>query len=86
MAQTSRISAKSDKIIQEMISITGKAKIEIIEEALEVYRHRERMRLFNESYDKLRSDKKAWKKELKEREELEGTLEDGLENEESKSR
>jgi hypothetical protein len=81
MAQTSRISAKSDEIIHEMIAITGKAKIEIIEEALEVYRHHERMRLFNEGYDKLRSNKKAWKKELEEREELEGTLEDGFEDE-----
>lgn len=58
MAQTSRISVKSDEIIHEMISITGKAKIEIIEEALEVYRYHERMRLFNEAYDKLRLDKK----------------------------
>ncbi len=80
MAQTSRISAKSDEIIHEMAAITGKAKIEIIEEALEVYRHHERMRLFNEGYEKLKVDKKAWKKELKEREELEGTLEDGLED------
>lgn len=83
MAQTSRISAKSDAIIHEMIAITGKAKIEIIEEALEVYRHHERMRLFNEGYLKLRSNKKAWKEELKEREVLEGTLEDSLENESS---
>jgi hypothetical protein len=70
MARTSRISPKSDEIIHEMAAITGKAKIEIIEEALEVYRHHERMRLFNEAYDKLKSDKNAWKEEVKEREEL----------------
>lgn len=81
MAQTSRISTRSDEIILEMISITGKAKIEIIEEALEVYRYNERMRLFNKAYDKLRSNKKAWKKELEDREELERTLEDGFEQE-----
>lgn len=81
MAQMSRISAKSDKIIHEMITITGKAKIEIIEEALEIYRYHERMRLFNEGYEKIRSNKKAWKKELEERKELEGSLKDGLENE-----
>lgn len=80
MSYTSRISVKSDEIIHEMISITGKAKIEIIEEALEIYRYQERMRLFNEAYDKLKSDKKSWKQELKERQELEGTLEDGLKN------
>lgn len=71
MAQISRISAKSEAIIHEMISITGKQWVEIIEEALEAYRHQERMRLFNEGYDKLRRDKVAWKKELKERNELE---------------
>jgi hypothetical protein len=81
MAQTSRISLKSDEIIHEMITITGKQKIEIIEEALEIYRHHERMRLFNEAYDKLRNDKKSWKKELKDREEIEETVEDGFENE-----
>lgn len=79
MAQTSRISDKSNHIIKEMVAITGKAKIEIIEEALEIYRFHERMRLFNESYDKLKSNKKAWKKELEERKELDGTLEDGFE-------
>jgi hypothetical protein len=66
MAQTSRISAKSHEIIREMVTIMGKAKIEIIEEALKIYRHHERMRLFNEGYAKLKSNKKAWKKELKE--------------------
>ncbi|WP_194847439.1 hypothetical protein [Candidatus Neptunochlamydia vexilliferae] len=52
---------------------------EIIESALEIYRHKERMRLLNESYGQIRSNKTAWKEELKEREELEGTLEDGFE-------
>lgn len=62
MAQTSRISLKSDQII------------------LEVHQHHERMRLFNEGYQQLKSNKKAWKTELKERRELEGTLADGFEN------
>ena len=79
MGLTARISPESDAIIHEMISKTGKSKIVIIQEALEAYRFKERMRLFNESYEKLRSDKDAWKKELEEREILEGTLEDGLE-------
>ena len=50
-----------------------KSKIEIIEADLEVYHYQERMRLFNEGYQKLKSNQKAWKQELKEREEL-GTL------------
>ncbi len=65
--------------MQELIK-TKKTKIQIIEEALESYRFRERMRLFNASYVKLRSNRKAWNQELKERSELEGSLSDGFEN------
>lgn len=81
MALTARISPASDAIIHELVAKTGKSKIVIIEEALESYRFRERMRLFNESYERLRANKKMWASELKEREELEGTLNDGLEDE-----
>lgn len=79
MALTARISPASDHIIEELVSTTGKSKVEIIEEALKSYRFHERMRLLNEEYENLRSDKKAWAEELKERKELEGTLLDGLE-------
>ncbi len=81
MAQTARISRRSDQIIQEMISLTGHSKVEVIEQALETYRRNERMRLMNEAYKNLQSNKTAWKEELKEREELEGTIADGLEEE-----
>jgi hypothetical protein len=81
MAHVARISPLSDSIIHELVDKTGKSKIVIIEEALESYRFHERMRLFNESYEKLRADKEMWEEELKEREELEGTLSDGLEDE-----
>ncbi|MFI5343342.1 MAG: hypothetical protein ACHQUC_03880 [Chlamydiales bacterium] len=81
MAQTARISANSDAIIHELLSKTNKTKIEIIEEALELYRYHERMRMLNEQYETLRSDKEAWEQELKEREEWEGTLMDGMTDE-----
>lgn len=81
MAQTARISRRSDLIIQEMISLTGHSKVEVIEHALETYRRNERMRLMNEAYKSLHSNKTAWEEELKEREELEGTIADGLEEE-----
>lgn len=79
MAQTARISSASDQIIEELVIVTGKNKINIIEEALKYYRFHERMRLLNQEYETLRSDEKAWNDELKERKELEGTLSDGLE-------
>jgi len=81
VAQTARISSRSDSIIKEMISLTGYSKIDVIEYALETYRRNERMRLFNEGYQNLKSDKSKWEEELKDREELEGTIADGLEEE-----
>ena len=80
MALTARISPVSDAIIQDLVNKAGKSKIVIIEEALESYRFRERMRLFNESYERLKTDKQKWTQELEERELLEGTLGDGLED------
>jgi len=81
MAQTARISSRSDLIIQEMVSLTGHSKVEVIEHALETYRRNERMRLMNEAYQTLQSDKSAWKEELKDRKELEGTIADGFDEE-----
>lgn len=81
MSLTARISPASDAIIDELVAKTGKSKTFIIEKALESYRFKERMRLFNESYEKLRADKDKWAEEVEERDELEGTLGDGFEDE-----
>jgi hypothetical protein len=35
----------------------------------------------NEGYARVKADKKAWEEELKERQEFEGTIGDGLEDE-----
>lgn len=80
MTQTVRISPKSDTIIHEMSMMTGKSKVEIIESALETYRHNERMRLFNAGYQALRKSKKKWATEQSERKDLDQTLGDGLED------
>lgn len=77
----SRFSPKSKAIIDEISKVTGQSKNEIIDTALEVYRHRLRMGLLNESHRSLQSDFESWNKEKKERKILEGTLEDGLEEE-----
>lgn len=66
--------------MRKSVSTTGKTKVEIINEALESHRYQERMQILNEQYERLRSDKKAWKEELQERKELDGILMDGLEN------
>ena len=79
MALIAKISPRSNAIINEIAAKTGKNKITIIQEALETYRYKERMRLLNEEYESLRTNNKLWKQELEERKELEGTLLDGLE-------
>jgi hypothetical protein len=79
MALTSRISRDSDQIITELVLSTGKSKVDIIEQALKCYRFQERMRVLKEEYVKLQANKHAWTEELKERNELEGTLLNGLE-------
>ena len=79
MALTARILGESDRILQELVAKTGKSKIEIIDEALKSYRFHERMKLINKDYEGRRSYKKTWDQELEERNELEGTLLDGLE-------
>lgn len=43
MAQMARISSKSDNLIKEIVSLTGKRKAEVLEAALECYRHYEKM-------------------------------------------
>ena len=80
MAQTARLSAKSDSLIKEIVAITGKCKTDVLESALECYRHYEKMRLFNKGYRRLKSKKRTWQEEQEERESLEGTLMDGLED------
>ena len=81
MGQTTRINKKSDMLLKKMVSLTGMNKVEILEEALKVYLHYESMRCLNNDFERLRSNKKAWNEEVEERNILEGTLEDGLEEE-----
>lgn len=81
MAGTSRISPVSDKIVKELAEETGRSKIEIIEAALVMYRHYERMHRLNADYQRLRSDKRASQEEIEERNIWEGTLTDGFEEE-----
>lgn len=76
-----KISAKSKKIIQEIIHETGENQISIIEHAVQAYHREWRMKKINEAYAKLQEDEKAWKEELHERSILEQTSKDGLKDE-----
>lgn len=81
MASTVRVSSRGQLILEDIVKMTKKQKIEILEEALEAYRFRERMRILSEDFDRLRSNEEAWQQELEERRELDGTIGDGLEDE-----
>ena len=53
----------------------------VLDEAIERYRRDTFFRDLNESYVRLQSDPEAWKQELAERQEWDGTLLDGLTSE-----
>jgi len=80
MAISAKITEQSNEIVGEIVSITGETKMSIIEKAIIYYKRQIDMQRFDEDYGRLRSNKEFWKQELKEREELDGTLEDGSEN------
>lgn len=73
------ITPTTEAILDEIVAKMGRSKIENINEAIEAYRFREKMRLLDEEFERLRPDENKWKQELEERSELEGTLGDGLE-------
>ena len=78
---TAKISAYSASILDRLQSIEHKPKIILIEVALKKYEDQLWLDKINEGYDRLKADKKAWKEELTERLEIEGTIGDGLEDE-----
>ncbi len=81
MAIQAKISNRSKKIIQEIVSETGESQIAVIEHAVLAYHREWCIKKVNEAYERLKQNKNAWQEELKERSILEGTLEDGLEDE-----
>jgi len=78
---TAKISGQSLRILERLQRRFRKPKTALIDQALKCYEDQILLEEINESYARLKGDKKAWKKELKERKELEGTLRDGLEDE-----
>ena len=81
MAVSAKISERAKLIADELASITGEKRTDIIEKAMIFYKRQLEMDELNRGFMRLRSDKKLWKEELEERKSLEGTLWDGLEDE-----
>ena len=80
MAVSAKITEQSKELVDEIASQTGETKMSVIEKAMIYYKRQIDMEQFDKDYGRLRSNKKLWENELKERTELDGTLKDGLEN------
>jgi predicted transcriptional regulator len=79
MASTTvRVSEHTHEVLRELADATGKPLQRVLEDAVEQYR---RERFFDDlhaAYERLAADRAAWRDELAERAELDGTLADGL--------
>lgn len=78
---TAKISAQSARILDRLQRLYHKPKTALIDAALKKYEDQIMLDAINDGYARLRTDKKVWKEELNERQELEGTIGDGLEDE-----
>lgn len=78
---TAKISKQSALILDRLHRLFHKPKTALIDSALKKYEEQIMLEEINEGYARLKADKKAWKEELQERQELEGTIGDGLEDE-----
>lgn len=79
---TAKISEQSVRILDRLHHRLHKSKTALIDQALKKYEAQIFLDDINEGYARLKGDKTAWAQELIEREELEGTIGDGLEDEE----
>ena len=78
---TAKISTQSARILDRLQRRYHKPKTILIDLALKKYEDQILLDEINEGYARLKADKEAWKEELKERQELEGTIWDGLSDE-----
>lgn len=81
MASTTvRVSERTHQVLRELAAATGEPLQQVLEEAVERYRRVQFFADLRDAYARLAADPTAWNDELAERAELEGTLEDGLDD------
>ena len=76
-----RISAHAKATLRELARHEGKPMQTVLDEAIECYQRERFLDEANAAYARLKSDPEAWKEELAEREQWDGTLADGIEKE-----
>ena len=75
---TMKISRETHRLIESVARHEGKSMQDVVEQAVEAYRRAQMLRETNQAYRRLRRGRQAWRGETAEREILEGTLADGL--------
>jgi len=78
---TVRISRAAWKTLRQLANRAGEPMQEILDKAVEEYRRKQFLEEANEAFAALKNDAKAWQEEIEEREAWDGTLADGLEDE-----
>lgn len=76
-----RISQKAKATLRDLSKREGRPMQAVLDEAIEHYRRERFLDQANAAYARLRTDPKAWRQELSERAEWDGTLMDGLSTE-----
>jgi len=76
---TVRVSSESRDALRRLARRSGTSLQEVLERAIEEYETRQFLEAANRSYADLRTNRKAWEQELRERRAWDATLSDGLE-------
>lgn len=79
---TVRIDQESNEILHEISELENLSRRKIIHTALVDYKRKYFLNKCAEAYANLKSDKKSWKEEMKEREIWDSAISDGLEKDE----
>jgi hypothetical protein len=77
-APTICISDTSHQILKELAEQTGQTIVEVLDKALDAYRHKIFFEQINAGYSELRADPQAWAEYSAEHKQWDGTLMDGL--------
>jgi len=80
---TIRVSEKTRDTLHALARDVGAPMAEVVEQAIELYRRQRFIDAINAGYAALRDDRQAWAEVEAERAEWDGTLADGLEDEEA---
>jgi len=76
-----RVSARAHEVLRKLANQEHQSMQAVLDRAIEQYRRDSFVRAANADFVALRKDRRAWQQVLRERELLDSTLSDGLEEE-----